>query len=445
MQTARILCVGGSDADFEVLAQALRGAGNSEVRKGTPDEALAAIGARTTELILLSLSLSSADVVRVLQSAAPGGGARSRVPTIVMAPAGMEQRVETCLQHGAEDFLTTPLDASRSLQITRRVSLCLQRRWLREATVRMQTRGPARLDETAVIELYTNASSRFVPREFLEHLGRKAITDVRLGDHVEREMTILFTDIRDFTALSETLTPQQNFDFLNSYLRHVTPIVRARHGFIDKYIGDAIMALFPRSPADALQAAVELQRQVELYNLGRRSAGYAPIEIGIGLHRGSLILGTVGEEERMQTTVISDAVNVASRIEGLTKAYGVSLLVSGAVIEGIDTEQRRAHRLRNLGEVKAKGKTRSVEIFECYDNDPEALRAHKDRTAEAFAAGMIEFRRGMFLTAGKIFARIAQLDPSDAVAAHFRDSCALTEMRKLPPGHFDGAERIEVT
>jgi class 3 adenylate cyclase len=445
VQTARILCVGGDDADLAILTHALRGAGNTDVRRGTPDDALAAINARAADLLLLDLGLPSADVVRVLQAAAPGGGARTRVATIVLAPAGMEQRVETCLQHGAEDFLTTPLDASRTLSITRRISLCLQRRWLRDATVRMQTRGPARLDETAVIELYTNASSRFVPREFLEHLGRKAITDVRLGDHVEREMSILFTDIRDFTALSETLTPQQNFDFLNSYLRHVTPIVRARHGFVDKYIGDAIMALFPRGPGDALQAAVELQRQVELYNLGRRSAGYVPIRIGIGVHHGSLILGTVGEEERMQTTVISDAVNVASRIEGLTKVYGVSLLVSGSVIEGIDPQLRCEYRLRNLGEVKAKGKTRSVEIFECYDNDPDSLRAHKDGTAEAFAAGMIEFRRGMFITAGRMFARIAQLDPSDTVAAHFRDSCALTEMRKLSPGHFDGAERIEVT
>ena len=443
MQTARVLCVGASGADFEVLTHALRGAGTADVRSGSPDDALAAIKAHAIELVLVDLTLPGPEVVRVLQAAAPGGGARSRVPAIVMAPAGMEQRVETCLQHGAEDFLTTPLDAARQLQITRRVSLCLQRRWMREATIRMQAAGPARFDETSVIELYTNASSRFVPREFLEHLGRKAITDVRLGDHVEREMTILFTDIRDFTALSETLSPQQNFDFLNSYLRYVTPVVRARHGFIDKYIGDAIMALFPRRTGDALEAGVELQRQVELYNLGRRSAGYVPIEIGIGLHSGSLILGTIGEEERMQTTVISDAVNVASRLEGLTKVYGVSLLVSGSVVDGLDAEERGKHRLRNLGDVKAKGKTHSVEIFECYDNDPEALRRHKDDTAEAFAAAMIEFRRGMFLTAGKIFARIAELDPSDSVAAHFRDSCALTEMRKLAPGHFDGAERIE--
>ncbi len=138
-----------------------------------------------------------------------------------------------------------------------------------------------------------------------------------MGDHVQREMTVFFSDIRDFTTLSETMTPQENFDFLNSYLRRATPIIRTNHGFIDKYIGDAIMALFPREPADALQSAVELQRDLVDYNQGRKKAGYKPVRVGIGLHCGELILGTIGEEERMQTTVIADAVNVASRIEGL--------------------------------------------------------------------------------------------------------------------------------
>jgi class 3 adenylate cyclase len=443
VQPARILRVGGTDADFDILERALRSADRVELRRAGVDEALTSIASQTTDLLLLDLTLPGPEIVRVLRSAAPGGGTRPRLPVIVTAPAAMEDRVATCLQHGAEDFLTTPLESVAPLLISRRVSLALQRRWLREATVRLRARGEP-LAETAVIEMHTNASNRFVPREFLEHLSRKTLTDVMLGDHVERTMTIFFSDIRDFTALSETLTPQQNFDFLNSYLRQVTPIVRAHNGFIDKYIGDAIMALFPGASADALNAAADLQRQVVRYNQGRENAGYVPIKIGIGLHRGDLILGTIGEEERMQTTVIADAVNVASRIEGLTKVYGVSLLVSGSVVDALGPGERNAHRLRNLGEVKAKGKTRSVEIFECYDNDPDELRDHKDKTGEVFAAAMAEFRRGMFITAGRLFARVASANPRDTVAAHFRDSCALTAVRDRGPGRWDGAERIEV-
>ncbi len=440
---ARILRVGGSDADLATLVTALRGAGQADVRRATPSEALAAIASSSADLLLLDLVLPGPEIVRLMQAAAPGGGARSRVPVIVTAPAGMEERVETCLRHGAEDFLTTPFDASRPLSIARRVQLCLQRRWLRDATVRLRSRSPE-VEETAVLELYTSASNRFVPREFLEHLGRRSLADVRLGDHVEREMTVFFSDIREFTALSESMTPQENFDFLNSYLRQATPILRARGGFVDKYIGDAIMALFPESPADALSAAVDLQRQLVAYNTGRASAGYAALKIGIGLHRGTLILGTIGEDERMQTTVIADAVNVASRIEGLTKTYGVPLLVSGSVVEGLSEQERGSHHLRNLGAVKAKGKTRSVEIFECFDNDPEPLAEHKRKTADRFAKAMEHFRRGMFLSAGAIFAEIAKKSPEDTVAAHFLQSCALTTVRDRGPAPWDGAETIEV-
>ena len=443
VQSARIGRVGGTDADYRILEAAVRGINATELRRLTSVEAITAIGANTVDLILLDLTLPSAEIVRVLQVAAPGGGARSRVPVIVSGPAGTEDRMQSCLQHGAEDFIASPFEQSNALLIARRVHLALQRRWLHETTVRLQTR-PSTPEDTAVIELYSNASNRFIPREFLEHLGRKAITDVKLGDHIESEMTVFFSDIRDFTALSETLSPQENFDFLNSYLKQATPIIRARHGFVDKYIGDAIMALFPRSSGDALMAASELQQKIGAYNLGRQSAGYVDIKIGIGLHRGRLILGTIGEDERMQTTVISDAVNVASRIEGLTKTFGASLLVSGPVVDGLTAEQRRSHELRHLGAVKTKGKTRSVEIFECYDNDPDDLKAHKSKTLDLFARAMAEFRKGMFITAGTIFRDIAAMHPGDTVAAHYRESCALTTVAKRGKTPWDGAEKIEV-
>jgi class 3 adenylate cyclase len=97
---------------------------------------------------------------------------------------------------------------------------------------------------------------RFIPREFLDKLERESLADVKLGDHVEHEMTVFFSDIRDFTFLSESLTPQQNFSFLTSYLRNVTPIIRKNGGFVDKYLGDGVMALFPGDAADAVRASV---------------------------------------------------------------------------------------------------------------------------------------------------------------------------------------------
>jgi len=139
------------------------------------------------------------------------------------------------------------------------------------------------------LEKIAAASARFVPREFLKFLKRESIVDARLGDSVQAEMTIMFADIRSFTSLSESMSPRDNFDFINSYLSRVGPVIRQYNGFIDKYIGDGIMALFPNCAEDAVQAAIEMQQQVKIYNKHRQNSGYQPISIGIGLHTGTLM------------------------------------------------------------------------------------------------------------------------------------------------------------
>lgn len=433
--------VGGQEADNRTLEALLKGAGMNDVLFTSVDDALSAIRGRTLDLLLLDLMQSSGDVLKLLRAAAPADEESARIPVIVTAPQSATDRIQSCLQYGAEDYIITPVDAKTPLLTTRRVALSLQRRKLSDFKVKVHS-SAQEPDQTAVLELADEATLRFVPREFLENLEKKSLSEVKLGDHVQRDMTVFFTDIRDFTMLSEQMTPQENFKFLNSYLKNVNPIVRARRGFIDKYIGDAIMALFPNEPADAVQAGVDLQVAVKKYNTGRQIAGYKAISIGIGIHRGDLILGTIGEDERMQTTVIADAVNVASRIEGLTKLYHVGLLISGSVVEKLPPDHK--FKLRNLGAVKAKGKTQSVEIYECYNTDAADLITHKDKTADAFNAAMAEFRKGTFLTAGKIFGKIAEMHADDKPAAYYRDRCSLTVVHERGPGAWDGAEKIEV-
>ncbi|MBV8152286.1 MAG: hypothetical protein JOY59_12065 [Candidatus Eremiobacteraeota bacterium] len=396
-----------------------------EYRAVTLAEAVAACAAHQVDALLIDVMQSSADVLKLLQAAAPAKTAGFRIPVIVMAPATARDRVQACLQHGAEDYLFTPLDPKNTLLVTRRIGLVTQKR-----------------PESLMTDTNSDVLNRFIPHEFLETLGRTSLGEVKLGDNVQKNMTVFFSDIRDFTTLSEELTPQQNFNFLNSYLQHANPIIHSHKGFIDKYIGDASMALFPRNSTDALEAALDLQREVVKYNAGRQLAGYVPIRIGIGIHRGDLIMGTIGEEQRLQTTVIADAVNLASRLEGLTKTFGVSLLISGSVVEGL--EKGHTFLIRHLGGVKAKGKTQSVEIYECYDNDPAELLEHKKKTADAFASAMSQFRSGMFLSAGRIFARIAESMAEDAPAAYYRDRCTLTAVHDRGPGAWDGAEKMEV-
>jgi len=207
----------------------------------------------------------------------------------------------------------------------------------------------------------TNSFARFVPEQFLTFLNREDITQVELGDSVEREMTILFTDIRSFTTLSEKMTPRENFSFINSFLKRMGPIIRKHGGFIDKYLGDSIMALFPDSPDDAVAAAVEMIAVLEEYNKTRIEAKRDILQIGIGIHTGRMMLGTIGETERIEGTVISDAVNLASRIEGLTKVYDTDILVSKDTFDLMKT--RDAYKSEFVDRVKVKGKDIEVSVF----------------------------------------------------------------------------------
>jgi hypothetical protein len=146
------------------------------------------------------------------------------------------------------------------------------------------------------ISRINEANSRFVPDQFLEFLGKDSIEDVNLGDQVQKEMTILFSDIRSFTSISEEMTPKENFDFLNKYLGCMEPVIRTNNGFIDKYIGDSIMALFSDNVENAINAAINIRQKLTEFNAEMRKNGKSEIDNGIGIHTGNLMLGVIGEK-----------------------------------------------------------------------------------------------------------------------------------------------------
>lgn len=208
---------------------------------------------------------------------------------------------------------------------------------------------------------HTNVSiERFVPQAFLSIVGKPSVADVELGDNKRRTMSILFSDIRGFTTLSEQMSPDETFAFINTYLERMGPVIRDHHGFIDKYIGDAIMALFANAD-DALQAGLAMLAALDGFNAERRATGLPPIEIGIGINTGSLMLGTIGEKHRMDGTVISDAVNLAARIESLTKDYAAPMLISEFTYRELSNPE--ASTIRPVDVVVVKGKTLPVAIY----------------------------------------------------------------------------------
>ena len=267
----------------------------------------------------------------------------------------------------------------------------------------------------------TNISiERFVPQAFLAIVGKPSIVEVELGDNKRKTMTILFSDIRNFTTLSEAMTPDENFAFINAYLERMGPVIRDHNGFIDKYIGDAIMALF-ESADDALKAGLAMLETLEAFNADRRAAGQAPIGIGIGINTGILMMGTIGEKHRMDGTVISDAVNLASRIESLTKTYHVGLLVSQYTVESL--VDPKAYDIRPIDVVVVKGKTHPVTICEVFQRDPAEVRAAKAGTRELLQSGVEALARHDLVCARRLFEESLQKLPGDMAAANLLQKC----------------------
>ena len=255
------------------------------------------------------------------------------------------------------------------------------------------------------------SNSRFVPKEFLSFLGKESILDVKLGDNITKDMTIFFADVRSFTTISETLTPEENFNFINSLLKRVSPLVRSNDGFIDKFMGDAIMALFPNHPKDAVLAAGQILTELDSFNKDRIKNGQIPIRLGIGINSGSLMLGTIGEEERMEGTVISDSVNLASRLEGLTKTFGANMIVSKTVLHDSIGDVNLDYRF--LGSVPVKGKIEEVSIYDVFSYDFPEVKWQKMNTKELFERAIRLYEKEEYSESERLFLQVQAIFPED--------------------------------
>lgn len=280
------------------------------------------------------------------------------------------------------------------------------------------------------ISQMNEAYSRFVPNQFLEFLGKENFVDIQLGDQVQKEMSVLFSDIRGFTELSEGLTPKENFDFINHYLGYMEPVIRKNNGFIDKFIGDSIMALFHESPDDAINAAIEMRKALKQFNSDRIDVNLPPIDSGIGIHTGNLMLGVVGGEGRIDGTVISDSVNLASRLEGLTKIYKTSIIVSEDSL--IKLKNPGNYNFRFLDIARVKGKKEAVYIFEVLDGEPEEIQALKTKTKALFGKGIEAYKNRNFNEAIEIFTEVAKINPMDAAATFYINRCRNITGKQLP-------------
>ncbi|MBD1838627.1 HAMP domain-containing protein [Coleofasciculus sp. FACHB-64] len=204
----------------------------------------------------------------------------------------------------------------------------------------------------------------FVPDKFLAVIAPEGIENIQVGVSATRTMTILFCDIRGYSSMAEQMTPQQTFSFLNDFLECMGLPIEESGGFIDKYIGDAIMALFDDEGTDsAVRAAILMQQTLSRFNEARMQKGLPAIAVGIGIHRGEVVMGTVGFTSRIDSTVVGDSVNLASRLEGLTKQYNCNILVTESVVNSLYHPESFYLGLVDKS-VKVKGKDEAIAIYE---------------------------------------------------------------------------------
>lgn len=272
--------------------------------------------------------------------------------------------------------------------------------------------------EEAMRRIY-EVANKFVPYEFIRSLGHETITEVQLGDQVEKIVTVLFSDIREYTSLAEQMTPAENFRFVCSFNEMMGPIIREHGGFINQYLGDAIMAIFPGTPTDALSAAIAMQKAVRDLN---NQQPYKHIQIGVGMHTGPLIMGITGDRQRMDAATISDTVNTASRIESLTKYYKADILISGATLQGLHDPE--AFHLRNLGRVRVKGKQEPLNLFECFSGATEKVVQDKLSTLQPFHEGISLYLNQSFAQAITVFGNVVEANPDDYTARLFLKNAA---------------------
>ncbi|MBI1342055.1 MAG: adenylate/guanylate cyclase [Terrimonas sp.] len=294
--------------------------------------------------------------------------------------------------------------------------------------------------EEAILRIH-EVTKKFVPNEFIRSLGKDNITDIKLGDQVEKIVTVLFTDIRDFTSLSEKMTPDENFRFVSSFNAQLGPIIRSNNGFINQYLGDSIMAIFPDNPADAIKAAISMQKAVFELNRNRKFEGLPEIRAGIGMHTGPLIMGITGDEQRMDAATIADTVNTAARIESLTKYYRSPLLLSRETIN--HTIEKHDFNLRSLGNVRLKGKNKLLNIIECFDGLAAHEFALRKETLASFNEAMEHYHDRRFEKAIPLFEKILAINPGDLTGKHFLEN-AMTYLQEGVPDNWTGAEEMVI-
>ena len=292
------------------------------------------------------------------------------------------------------------------------------------------------LTEIKKREFLQDTLTRYVTRQVVDLILEHPESIILDGE--EREATVFFSDIRGFTTFSEKMSPRELVAMLREYFTVMVDAVFQYQGTVDKFIGDSIMAIFgaptpqPNHAERAVRTALEMKRLLQEFNQNRLRLGKEPIRVGVGINTGSVVVGNIGSVQRLEYTAIGDAVNLASRLEGINKQYGTEIIISEYTRRQLPDDVIA----RELDDVRVKGKHEPVRIYELIgrpgDVDADALAA-----IQQFEAGLVSYRHRQWQAAIEAFTGVLRLRPTDAPSRLYLERCQAYQQTP-PPDDWDG-------
>ena len=258
---------------------------------------------------------------------------------------------------------------------------------------------------------------KFIPKQFLKFLGKNSILELELGNQVQKEVTTMFCDIRNSTATSSTLSLEDNFNYINSYLKIVSPLIRKYGGFVDKYLGDGILAVFIQAE-NAMECAVQIVKTIEQKN--KSNTNTPSMDVGISLNTGEVVFGVVGEEERKSPTIISDTVNLASKMENINKFFHTKIIFSKRTLNSLRNEYPLSYRF--IGTLTLEDKD-YLSMFECLDSYDKKIREKLESVKVTFEQGVRFYNLGKYHNAKDNFQLVLKRAREDKVAYMYYNKC----------------------
>lgn len=464
------MLVDDEPANLTLLEELLHLKGYATVSALSGDEALSLARTSRPDLILLDImmpEMNGFDVCDRLRN----DKTLQTVPIIFLTALDDDTSRLRGLEMMADDYLTKPFNSRLLLA---KVENILQLSQMRSQAVsslfNQQVKEQSKHQIAAAWQANEYLSEKFhlfVPEQLLGRIAPQGIESIQLGNVTEEELTILFCDIRGFTAIAESQAARQTFEWLNAFFTKMNDCITSHSGFIDKYLGDAIMAVFdkPNSHAmDAIQAAVAMQESLQEFNDSRHKYKLeSPVNIGTGINTGIGMIGTLGSDRRMDSTVIGDVVNTASRLENLTKIYGCPIIISKSAIvharefiNGISQNSNSKESLllkcdlevetpesiiatsgataakgdlpsnnyyyRWIDRVTPRGKQQAIEIYEIWAASSPDSEA-KQLTQALFDKGIQGWQSEKMVAALGYFQQLIEQNPADTVVSFYINRC----------------------